>query len=98
MHCQDLRHLATLDTRLATTPGPGLQQLPWPELVQEVDEVSDGDLGGDRPRRRRRKRRKGWPGRNVLSSLCPRKGGQKGNKGAVGGSAHRAAEALFRLS
>ena len=79
---QDLRQLATLDRRLATTKGPALQQLPWAELVQEVDEVSDGDVGGEQPRRRR-KRRKGRP-----------KGGPKGG----GGSAHRAADALFRLS
>eukprot|EP00435_Cladocopium_sp_Y103_P064887 s10_g26.t1 len=91
---QDMKFLSTLDTKLVVGNGQSAMELPWEELVAEVSEVSDGDVGDDAPKRRRRRKKRGkGKGKGQPS------GKGKGSKGqGGGGSAQRAQDALFRLS
>lgn len=90
---EDMKFFSTLDTKLVIGHGQSAMELPWEELLAEVSEVSDGDVGDDAPKRRRRRKKRGkGQGKGQPSG----KGGK--GQGAAYLSAQRAQDVLFRLS
>ncbi|CAK9099122.1 unnamed protein product [Durusdinium trenchii] len=90
---EEMKLLGSLDMSFTASSGSAALAMPWAEAFGEVSEVSDGDVGEEVRRRRRRRRRKGkGPGKGAK--------GKATAKGAApaGGSAQRAAQALFNLT
>ncbi|CAE7300237.1 ytbE [Symbiodinium natans] len=71
----DMSALQCLDSRFSVTSSAQCLEFPWEQAVAEHSEVSDGDVGEERPRRRRRRRRKG-------KGKGKGKGGQEGKGGS----------------
>eukprot|EP00439_Symbiodinium_sp_Y106_P027970 s294_g3.t1 len=91
----EMTALRGVDCHWSVSSSAKCLELSWEQAVAEHSEVSEGDVGEERPRRRRRRRRKGKG-----KGKGGKEGKGKGGRGppAAGTAAQRAANTLFGLS